>query len=84
MDLSVNDWAAIVTAATSLAVALVSGIVALVKSHQVKQALDNARQRETYIICPHCHKKAALSEIDFRLPSGQLDNDLNGVPDDLQ
>lgn len=49
-----------------------------------KRMLQRAKDRDTFTICPHCHEKVALSDLDFRLPSGELDNNLNGKPDDQE
>lgn len=73
------------TSVASLAAAVVSIIKAVSASKTAARAsrlLDDAKKRQTYIVCPHCHKKAYLAELDFHLPSGSLDNDLNGISDD--
>nr|CAI9752420.1 hypothetical protein YKEOBPQY_YKEOBPQY_CDS_0008 [Microvirus sp.] len=51
---------------------------------RASRMLDDAKKRQTYLICPHCSKKVYLSEIDFHLPSGSLDNNINGLPDDRE
>lgn len=74
----------LITAVAGCATAIASGIVAIVsakKASKLEKRLEEAKQRETYIICPHCKKKTPLSEVDFRLPDGSLDNNLNGKPD---
>lgn len=73
------------TSVASLAAAVVSVIKAVSASKTAARAsrlLDDAKKRQTYTICPHCHKKLYLAELDFHLPSGSLDNDLDGSPDD--
>lgn len=78
-----NDPAIItaVCGAVGAVAAIVTSIVNLVKNHRIKVALDKAKQRETYAICPKCRKKIPLSELSFYLPDGSKDDDLNGVPD---
>ena len=81
--MNLND-PAIITAicgAVGAVAAIVTSVVNLVKNHRIKIALDKAKQRETYAVCPNCKKKIPLSELSFYLPDGSKDNDLNGVPD---
>lgn len=59
----------------------VAAIVLVIKSKSFSLYLKKAKQRETYTVCPHCKKEIPLSELSFHLPSGELDNNLNGVPD---
>lgn len=49
---------------------------------KLKEYLEKAKSRETYTVCPHCKSKISFSELVFHLPSGQVDQDLNGIPDD--
>lgn len=72
--------ASAVAALTALVVAIVNGV----KAVKLEKQIEAAKQRETYIICPHCKKKTPLSEVSFRLPDGSLDNNLNGKPDFLE
>lgn len=55
--------------------------VALLLNLQIKKRLDRAKDRETYTVCPHCSKHIPLSDLAFYLPSGELDNDLDGKKD---
>ncbi len=76
---------ALTTAFASIAAAVVSVIKAVQASkraEKARQLLDDAKARSTYSICPECGKKIYLSDLSFHLPSGQLDDDLNGIPDD--
>lgn len=34
--------------------------------------------------CPHCKKESPIEECSFLMASGQLDNNLNGIPDELE
>ena len=61
--------------------AIINSIVAEVRVRKLQKQLDAAKERETFIECPHCKKKILLSEMSFRLPSGALDNNLDGKPD---
>lgn len=36
------------------------------------------------ILCPHCKKESALEDVHFLLPSGAVDDNLNGTPDDQE
>lgn len=68
----------------SLLVVISSIIVAtfsIVSAKITSAAIKKAKSRGTFTVCPHCHKAIPLSDLDFRLPDGSIDNDLNGVPD---
>lgn len=73
-------WPELVTGTIAICTAIV-GVLNVVNSHKFTRYLDAAKQRETYIECPHCKKRIPLSEIQFHLPSGEVDNNLNGRPD---
>lgn len=76
-------WPLLVGGFVSACGALVTVITAL-KTKKFVDYMNNAKQRETYVECPRCKKKIPLSEINFHLPSGEIDNDLNGRPDHLE
>lgn len=81
------DWVAIGTCAAAVSgaiVATISAIVSASKTRKLEKALDAAKARETFAICPRCKKKVLLSELQFHLPSGARDNNLNGVDDSLE
>ena len=83
MNLDFSD-PAVITAISSAAGALgsiVLAVVSAIKTHKLKNALDKAKQRETYTVCPRCKKKVPLSELSFYLVDGSKDDNLNGVPD---
>lgn len=61
--------------------AIINAIVAGKRSAKLAQQLEQAKERETYAVCPHCGKKVHLSEMTFRLPSGAVDNNLDGKED---
>lgn len=78
---------ALTTAIASTAAAIVSVIKAVQASKRAdkaRQLLDDAKARSTYAVCPECGKRIYLSDLSFHLPSGQLDNNLNGVPDEKE
>jgi len=54
------------------------------KEKALKEQLEQAKSRETYIKCPKCQSKLPLSEVNFYLPGDIRDNDLNGQPDSEQ
>lgn len=82
-----SDPAWITTAATALAsvCAAITGFVMALrnarKTAQIERILENAQERQTYTICPHCKKKVRLAELSWHLPDGSLDQNLNGVAD---
>lgn len=73
-------WPQLVSGIVAICTA-VAGVIALIQTKKFSRYLDAAKQRETYIECPRCKKKIPLSEINFHLPSGEVDNNLNGRPD---
>lgn len=84
MNLNTETIVAIGTAAASIAASIVSIIKAVgasKKAARLERLLEDAKARETYLVCPSCKRKILLSEIDFHLPSGAFDNNLNGKAD---
>lgn len=73
-------WPQLTSGVIAIASAVV-GVISVCRGYKFTKYLNDARQRETYIECPHCKKKIPLSEISFHLPSGEVDNNLNGKPD---
>lgn len=61
-----------------------AAVASLVRQRHITRALNDAKQRESYVVCPRCNEKVPLSEISIHLQSGELDNNLNGVPDHLE
>lgn len=59
---------------------LVFTVFGIIVSRLVSRRVTKARS-VTFTKCPHCGEMFTLSECDFILPSGEVDNDLNGVPD---
>lgn len=79
-----NFVATVATSVASIAAAIVSIIKAVQASKKAAKLallLEDAKARETYIVCPNCKKRIPLSEASFHLPNGAVDNNLNGVPD---
>lgn len=64
--------------------ALVSSIALALRGRSIRRALKKAKDRETYIKCSKCGCIHKLSDLDFFLPSGHKDNDLDGIPDIYQ
>lgn len=54
------------------------------KIKMLEEQLDKARSNDIYCECPHCHSKIDLCDLNFYLPSGKIDNNLNGIPDDSE
>lgn len=80
-------WWTTVSTSVAGACAAVASIVMAVrnarKTAQISKILEDAKERQTYVVCPRCKKKVTLSELQFHLPDGSLDMDLDGQPDDL-
>ena len=79
------------TTAAAAIVSVISSISALIFSlirakavKDIKKALDDAKKKDTRIVCPKCHKESSLREVHFLLPDGSLDDNLNGVADDQE
>lgn len=73
-------WPQIVAGA-SAAAALLTSVINMFKTHQLKKQLDAAKQRGYQIICPRCKKTSPLSEVHFIRPDGMIDDDLDGHAD---
>lgn len=72
------------TSVVSVAAAIVSifkSISASKKAARLERLLEDAKARETYLVCPKCQAKIPLSEAVFHLPNGSIDNNLNGKAD---
>lgn len=76
-----KEYAGVIAAGLAFVADVVIAFVVGFNSRLVKRVLNQAKKRETFTVCPHCHKKIMLSDISFRLPTGEIDNDLNGKPD---
>lgn len=74
---------AILTIGTCVATGLGTALGFLIKSNVVSRRKLKAAQRSCYQIrCPHCKKSAPVTEVTFLLPSGKVDNNLNGIADE--
>lgn len=47
----------------------------------LEKELSHAKEKECYTVCPHCQKDIRFSDLTFYLPSGDIDNNLNGIAD---
>lgn len=56
-------------------------IISLLRTLTLTKALKNARESKYWSTCPHCKKKVYFDELQWHMPNGVLDNDLNGQPD---
>lgn len=74
-----ENWKLIATSIASL-VLIVCTVFGIVFSKQLSKRVKAARM-VTFTKCPHCGEMFRLSDADFLLPSGDVDNDLDGVPD---
>lgn len=79
-EFAMQFWPHFVSGALSI-FAAITGVFAAINAHRFSKYLENAKKRETYTVCPHCKKKILLSELAFHLPSGEVDQDLDGRPD---
>lgn len=74
---------AILTIGTALATGLGTALGFLIRSNVVNLRKIRAAKRQAYTIrCPHCKKETPINEVTFLMPSGKVDNNLNGIPDD--
>lgn len=80
----IGGGVAVFSAVCSYLVARLSTKNYKAKIASLNQQLSEARNRKTYTSCPHCGEKIYLDQISWHLPSGELDNNLNGVPDDAE
>ena len=78
-----NYWKELIAVLSATLSAIGVGY-AILKGHAVKRAVKEAQKRKTYSICPHCKQAIDLAEMDFFLPGGHKDNNLNGIPDDQE
>lgn len=79
-DFIIQYWPEFVGGIVAIAGAIV-GIINAIYARKFAKYLEDAKKRETYTVCPYCKKKIPISELHFHLPTGQLDDDLNGLPD---
>lgn len=76
-----KEYAGVIAASFAFVADMIIAFVVGLNSRLVKRVLNQAKKRDTFTVCPHCHKKIMLSDMSFRLPTGEIDNDLNGKPD---
>lgn len=84
IDILVEYLPAIITGTLSLVAAITAFVTYNIQSRKIKalqKALDEAKARETFTICPGCKKKIRLADLTFYLPDGSTDNDLDGKAD---
>lgn len=75
---------ALCTFVTGLASAITSLILNL-RSASTLKALQREKAPEgSYAVCPECHAKIAIHDLEFHLANGALDNDLDGIADEMQ
>lgn len=86
-NLDATVIAAVITSLSSLVAGIISLVSIVRKSKQSKllqQALQDAKLRRTYHVCPKCGEKTALNDMHFYLEDGSKDDNLNGVPDRME
>lgn len=76
-----NEYWKLVATSLAALVLMVSTVFGIVFSKQLSKRVTVAR-KVTFTKCPHCGQLFRLSDADFLLPNGKVDNDLNGLPDD--
>lgn len=86
-----NWWPTLATSLASVVTSVAAFIVYRVKiRHQkAKEALlvaqlNDAIKRATYTVCPHCSSQVKLEELKWYLPTGERDQNLNGIADDKE
>ena len=73
-------WPEIVSGFATL-VALVTTGINLAKGAKLSRAVEDAKSKGYQVRCPKCKKTSPLSEVQILLPSGELDANLDGIPD---
>lgn len=80
-----NFDASVIVAALGFLASSCTGIIGLINAVSSKKSLkklvDQARENKYWSNCPHCGKRIYLDELSWHMPSGDVDNDFNGVPD---
>lgn len=68
---------------TAVATGLGTALGFLIRSNVLSRRKIRAAARQAYSIrCPHCKKETPITDVTFLLPSGKIDNNLNGIPDE--
>lgn len=86
-DLLLRYLPEIVSGCVSLVVAVLALLTVRVNNKLKKEnkSLDSqlaeAKARLTYTVCPQCGKHIFLKDLNFYLPGGSLDQNLDGDPD---
>lgn len=70
----------ILSALVTLAGAVIT-IITLLRTKRFEKYLKDAKKRGTWCECPHCHETLYLQDLRWKLPDGDADDNLNGVPD---
>lgn len=80
-------WTVVASAIVSVVSAISALIFSLIRAKavkEIKKALDDAKKKDTRIVCPRCKKEVPLREVHFLLPDGSIDDNLNGIADDQE
>lgn len=77
-----KEYGPVIAGVLALVADILIGSIVLFHSRIVKRAISKAIDRNEFTICPYCHEKIHLKDVVFRLPTGQIDQNLNGKPDD--
>lgn len=80
------DAGVIIAACSALGsvAAAITGLVSFLKARKYSRYVEEARKRQVWCSCPHCKKTIYLDQLKFRLPTGEIDDNLNGIPDDKE
>lgn len=78
----IQEYWQVIATILSWIVVIIAYVDAKVSKKLVKGLLARAKTNGTYLVCPHCGSKVELKDLDnLYLPSGLVDNDLDGKPD---
>lgn len=78
----IQDYWQTIASIISWIVVIVAYVDVKVTKKLVNNVLARAKVNGSYLVCPHCGAKVELKDLDnLYLPSGLVDNDLDGKPD---
>lgn len=81
----INNWETILTIVAGLLTAMATLLgITNHRINKIRKLMKQSDGNGYRIVCPHCHKESPIEQVTFKLPSGALDNNLNGIPDDQE
>lgn len=84
-DFIVENFDTILLVASGLLTAIATFLgITNARISKIRKMLNGSKSNGYRIRCPHCKKESPIDEVSFLLPSGAVDNNLNGTPDDQE